>query len=61
MVSFNEMLVRRFSTSKLAMTQLAEKLTTAFQNKNESQTVNLFTVNSDKIKTKTLLDWYGIC
>ena len=46
------MLVKRLSTSKLAMIQLASKLTTSSSNKNKSWTVNSLTVNGDKIRTK---------
>ena len=40
MVSFNGMFVKRLSTSKLTMIQLASKLATFSANENDSWTVN---------------------
>ena len=39
--------------SKLAMTQLASKLTTSSANESQSWTVNSLTVKDDKIGTKS--------
>ena len=47
------MLVKRLSTSKPAMIQLASKLATSSTNENEWWTVNSLTVKGDKIGTKT--------
>ena len=58
MVSSNGMLVKRFSTSKLAMIQLASKITTSSANENESWTVNSLTVKGDKIGTKNFARLY---
>ena len=56
MASFDGMLVKRVSTSKLAM--LASTLTTSSANENESWTVNSLTVKSDKIGTKIFARLY---
>ena len=53
MVSSNGMLIKRLSMSKLAMTQLASKLTTSSANESQSWTVNSLTVKDDKIGTKS--------
>ena len=58
MVSSNGMLVKRFSTSKLAMIKLASKITTSSANENESWTVNSLTVKGDKIGTKNFARLY---
>ena len=58
MVSCNRMLVKRLSTSKLGMTQLASKLTTSSANENESWTVNSLTVTGDKIGIKNFARLY---
>ena len=58
MVSSNEMLVKRLSTSKLTMIQLASKLTTSSANENKSWTVNSLTVKDDKIGTKNFARLY---
>ena len=54
MVSSNGVLVKRVSTSKVAMIQFASKLTTSSANENESWTVNSLTVKNDKIGTMNL-------
>ena len=54
MVSSNEILVKRLSTSKLAMIQLASKSATSFGNENTSWTINSLTVKGDKIETKNI-------
>ena len=59
MVSSNEMLVKRLSTSKLALIQLASKLATSSANENESRTVNPLTVKGDKIGTKNFARIYA--
>ena len=46
------MLVKRLSTSKLALIQLASKITTSSANENESWTVNSLTFKGHKIGTK---------
>ena len=58
MVSSNGMLVKRLSTFKLAMIQLASKLTTSSANENESWIVNSLTVKGDKIGTKNFARFY---
>ena len=58
MVSFNEMLAKRLSTSKLVMIQLASKLTTSSANENESWTINSLTVKGNKIGTKNFARLY---
>ena len=58
MVSSNGMLVKRLSTSKVGMIQLASKLPTSSANENESWTVNSLTVKSDKIGTKNFARLY---
>ena len=50
--------MKRFSTSKLAMIQLASKITTSSANENESWTVNSLTVKGDKIGTKNFARLY---
>ena len=52
MVSFNGMSVKRVSSSKLAIIQLASKLSNSYANGNESWTVNSLRVKGDKIGTK---------
>ena len=52
MVSSNGMLLKRLSSSKLAMIQLTSKLATSSANNNESWIVNSLTVKGDKIGTK---------
>ena len=59
MVSSNGMLVKRLSTSKLALIQVASKLTTFSANENESWTVNPSTVKVDKIGTKNFARLYA--
>ena len=59
MVSSNGMLVKRLSTSKLALIQVASKLTTFSANENESRTVNPSTVKVDKIGTKNFARLYA--
>ena len=54
MVSSNGVLVKRVSTSKVAMIQFVSKLTTSSANENESWTVNSLTVKNDKIGTMNL-------
>ena len=51
-VSFNGMLVKRLSRSKLAMIQFVSKLTISSANENDSWTVNSLTVKGGKIGTK---------
>ena len=46
------MLVKRLSTSKLALIQLASKITTSSANENESWTVNSLAFKGHKIGTK---------
>ena len=58
MASTNGMLVKGLSTSKLAMIQLASKLTTSSANENELWTVNSLTVKSDKTGTKNFARLY---
>ena len=58
MVLSNGMSVKRFSTSKLAMIQLASKLTTPSANENESWTVNSLTIKGGKIGTKNFARLY---
>ena len=58
MVSSNGMLVKRLSTSKLAMLQLASKLTTSSANEKEPWSVNSLTVKVDKIGTKNFAGLY---
>ena len=58
MVSSNGMLVKRLSTSKLAMMQLASKLPTSSANENESWTVNSLTVKDEKIGNKNFSRLY---
>ena len=58
MVSFNEMLAKRLSTSKLVMIELASKLTTSSANENESWTINSLTVKGNKIGTKNFARLY---
>ena len=57
-VSSNGMLVKRLSMSKLAMIQLASKLTTSSAKEKESWTVNSLTVKGDKIGTKNFAKLY---
>ena len=52
------MLVKRLSTSKPAMIQLASKLATSSTNENEWWTVHSLTVKGDKIGTKTFARLY---
>ena len=58
MVSSNGILVKRLSTSKLSMVQLASKLATSSANQSESWTVNSLTVKGDKIETKNFARLY---
>ena len=58
MVSYNGMLVKRLSTSKLVMIQLESKLATSSANENESWTVKSLTVKGDKIGTKNFARLY---
>ena len=58
MVSSNGMLMKRLSTSKLAMIQLASKLTTSSESENGSWTVNSLKVKGDKIGTKNFASLY---
>ena len=58
MVSSNGMLVKRFSSPKLALIQLASKLATSSANENESWTVNSLAVKGDKIGTKNFARLY---
>ena len=51
MVSFNGILVKTLSTTKLAMIQLASKLATSSANENDSLTVNLLISKEDKVGT----------
>ena len=59
MVSSNWMLVKRLFASKLAMIQLAPKLSSSFANENESWTVNSLTSKSDKIGSKDFAKYVG--
>ena len=52
------MFVKRLSTSKLAMIQLASKLVTSSANENKSWTVNSLTVKGDKTGTKNFSRLY---
>ena len=58
MVSFNGMLRKRLSVSKLVMIQLESKLAASSANENELWTVNSLTVKGDKIGTKNFARLY---
>ena len=55
MVSSYGMLVKRLSSSKLAMIQLASKLTTSSANEKESWTVNSLTVKGTVMQIEKVL------
>ena len=58
MVCSNGLLMKRLSTSKLALIQLASKLITSSANKHELWSVNSLKAQSDIIGTKNVTTLY---
>ena len=56
----NGILVKRISTSRLAIKQLKSKLIIDLRNENHSGTVNLFLIEGDKIGKKSLAKLHKI-